>query len=129
MLCRALTFSETVYHFRQQLLVHRDLWYPFPPIKARKEGLHLDHLQSPAEWLKPCRVLAHALGHKLEAVPQEELPRSADTPPAETSPDGGPRSCYCRYILDQAWVRPWDRRLLSQVHEQRLPAEISTCYS
>ena len=91
MLCRALTFSETVYHFRQQLLVHRDLWYPFPPIKARKEGLHLDHLQSPAEWLKPCRVLAHALGHKLEAVPQEELPRSAYTPPAETSPDGSPR--------------------------------------
>jgi hypothetical protein len=63
MLCRALSFSETVQHLRQQLLVHRDLWYPF----------HLDHLQSPAEWLMPCRVLAHALGHKLEAVPQEEL--------------------------------------------------------
>ena len=76
---------------QKQLLLHRDLWYPFPPIKARKEVLHLDHLQSQAEWLKPCRVLAHALGHKLEAVPQEELPWSADTPPAETSPDGGPR--------------------------------------
>ncbi len=44
MLCRALTVLKTVYHFRQQLLVHRDLCYPFPPIKARKEGLHLDQL-------------------------------------------------------------------------------------
>ncbi len=85
MLGRALTFSKTVFHFRQQLLVHRDLWYPFPPIKARK-----DHFQSPAEWLEPCRVLAHALGHKLEAVPQDELPRSAYTALAETSQDGDP---------------------------------------
>ncbi len=65
MLCLALTFSETVYHFRQQLLVHCYLWYPFPPIKAQREGLHLNHLQSLAEWLKPCRVLAHTLWHKL----------------------------------------------------------------
>jgi hypothetical protein len=63
------------------------------------------------------------------AVPKEELLRSAETPPVETSPDGGPPSCYGRYILNQAWVCPWGRRLLLQVHEQRLAAKISTFHS
>jgi hypothetical protein len=62
-----------------------------PSIKAWKEVLHLDHLQSPAEWLEPCQAFAPAFGHKLEAVPKKELPWSADTPPAETSQDSGPR--------------------------------------
>ena len=109
--------------------MHRDLWYALPPIQVGKEGPDLDHLQSPAEWLKPCRVSAHALRHKLEAVPEEELPRSAYPPPAESSPDGGPRLCYCLYILHQTGVRPWGGRLTAQVHEQRLPAKISPCHS
>jgi hypothetical protein len=45
----AFTFSETVYYMRKQFLMHRDLWCPFSPIKAWKEVLYLNHLQSPEE--------------------------------------------------------------------------------
>ncbi len=70
--------------------MRRDLWCPFPSIKAQTGVIHLDHVQRSEEWLKPCWVLAHTLGHELKSVPQKELPRSVDPSLAETLLDGGP---------------------------------------
>ncbi len=71
---------------------------PLPPIEAWKESFGIHQLQNPAERLKPHRVSAHASWHLLEAAePQEELPRSANAPPSESSSDGGPRLGNCHH--------------------------------